>query len=241
MKNSKFKKTWKKVWYFIWEDNSIWSWLANVLLAFLIIKFLVYPGLGFLLGTNFPIVAVVSESMEHNSFPKGCLDSGEINILGFNIEKCYQHNYIICGKSYDERIKFNYDEYWEICGAWYENNIDLSKEEFAEFKFQNGFNTGDIMILRGSTQENVEIGDVLVFQSRNLPDPIIHRVVDIKEDGGWAAMTKGDHNAVADNGYVTEDRIVGKAMVRVPYLGYIKIWFVELIRFILRGIAYVLS
>ena len=99
------------------------------------------------------------------------------------------------------------------------------------------------MILRGANPENTEIGDVLVFQSAgmNLDEPIIHRVVDIKDDGEWAAMTKGDHNAIADNGYVTEERIVGKAMVRVPFLGYIKIWFVELIRFILRGIAYVLS
>lgn len=196
-----------------------------------------------MLGTGYPIVAVVSESMEHNSFKRGCVDSEKINVLGFNIEKCYQYNYLLCGKIYDERIHFDMDEYWEICGAWYENNMDLTKEEFSEFKFKNGFNTGDIMILRSATPENTEIGNVLVFQSvgMNLDEPIIHRVVDIKDEGEWAAMTKGDHNAIADNGYVTQDRIVGKAIVRVPYLGYIKIWFVELIRFILRGIAYVLS
>ena len=64
MKN--FKRTWKKIWYFIWEDNSIWSWIVNIILAFVLIKFIVYPGLGLILSTSHPVVAVVSESMEHN-------------------------------------------------------------------------------------------------------------------------------------------------------------------------------
>ena len=62
-----YRKALKKVWHFIWEDNSIWSWIANIALAFVLIKFVVYPGLGFLLNTTHPVVAVVSESMEHNS------------------------------------------------------------------------------------------------------------------------------------------------------------------------------
>ena len=63
------KKDWKqylkKIWNFIWNDDSIWSWLLNLILAFLIIRYLIYPLLGIILGTSYPIVAVVSESMEH--------------------------------------------------------------------------------------------------------------------------------------------------------------------------------
>ena len=66
MNGKKVKKDLRKIWYFIWEDNSIWSWIVNVILAFVLIKFIVYPGLGFLLTTSHPVVAVVSESMEHN-------------------------------------------------------------------------------------------------------------------------------------------------------------------------------
>ena len=62
----KFKRLLKKTWYFIWEDDSIWSWIVNIILAFVLIKFIVYPGLGFLLSTSHPVVAVVSDSMEHN-------------------------------------------------------------------------------------------------------------------------------------------------------------------------------
>ena len=62
----KVKKVLKGIWYFIWEDNSFWSWIVNIILAFVLIKFIVYPGLGFLLGTGFPIVAVISGSMDHS-------------------------------------------------------------------------------------------------------------------------------------------------------------------------------
>ena len=65
MKKKDLNSTWKKVWHFIWEDNSIWSWIVNIILAFILIKFIVYPGLGLALGTSYPIVAVVSNSMEH--------------------------------------------------------------------------------------------------------------------------------------------------------------------------------
>ncbi|MFC1801347.1 signal peptidase I [Nanoarchaeota archaeon] len=66
MDKKQIKKTLKKIWDFIWHSNSIWSWIVNIILAFIIIKFLVYPGLGLVLGTSHPIVAVVSESMEHD-------------------------------------------------------------------------------------------------------------------------------------------------------------------------------
>ena len=66
MNKKKTKKLLKKTWHFIWEEDSIWSWIVNVILAFILIKFIVYPGLGLLLSTSHPVVAVVSESMEHN-------------------------------------------------------------------------------------------------------------------------------------------------------------------------------
>jgi signal peptidase I len=56
----------RKAWNFIWYENSLLSWIVNVFLAFVIIKFLVYPGLGLILSTGNPVVAVVSGSMEHS-------------------------------------------------------------------------------------------------------------------------------------------------------------------------------
>ena len=61
-----FKETLKKIWNFIWHEDSVASWVVNVVLAFILVKFVLYPGLGFLLGTSLPVVAVVSGSMEHD-------------------------------------------------------------------------------------------------------------------------------------------------------------------------------
>ena len=244
MRRSKFRKVLKKVWYFIWEDNSIWSWIVNIILAFVLIKFIVYPGLGFVLGTNYPIVAVVSSSMEHNSVPKSCIESEQVKVLGFEINKCVKYHYDLCGKPFDKEMSFVFDEYWDVCGGWYNGNTDITKEGFMEFKFSNGFNKGDIMILRGAKPADIKVGEILVFRSTKpgIADPIIHRVVEVGENNNeWYAVTKGDNNFRSDNGNISEDRIVGKALIRVPLLGYIKIWAVELVNLILRGIGYVLS
>ena len=84
---SDLKKVLKKFWHFIWEEDSLLSWIVNVILAFVIIKFIVYPGLGFLLSTTHPVVAVVSESMEHNgNFNVWWGDSGKWYISN-NIKK----------------------------------------------------------------------------------------------------------------------------------------------------------
>ena len=196
MNKKKAKKILKKTWYFIWEDNSIWSWIVNIILAFILIKFIVYPGLGLLLSTSYPVVAVVSESMEH---------------------------------------KMNFDDWWNKNGDWYLEN-DISKEEFEKFSLKNGFNKGDIMILIGKDVKNLDLGDVIVFRG-NRKDPIIHRIVDKNSDNNVINFqTKGDNNKDSiknnqlDETSIKEEEIVGKAVLRIPLLGYIKICFVELLK-----------
>ena len=56
----------RKIWNFIWYDDSPLSWLVNIILALVLVKFVIFPGLGFILATTHPLVAVVSSSMDHN-------------------------------------------------------------------------------------------------------------------------------------------------------------------------------
>ncbi len=196
----------KDLWYFIWEDNSFWSWIVNIILAFVLIKFIVYPLLGFFLGTSFPIVAVISGSMDHD-------------LSGNNI----------CGK-FPLNYRGNFDGYWSACGSWYEER-GITKDEFSSFKLSNGFNKGDIIVLYG--KDEIEVGDILVFWAQNPSikrDPIIHRVIEIKDSAdGKIYTTKGDHNpgSIQDNvineASITEDRVIGTALFKIPLLGYIKI------------------
>ena len=169
-------------------------------MAFILIKFAVYPALGFILNTSHPVVAVVSESMEHDG---------------------------------------NFESWWSQSGRWYADN-GITKEQFKEFTLKNGFNKGDIMILYGKKGKDIEKGEVIVFKSGR-PDPIIHRVVKKADaNGEYYFQTKGDHNADSirstslDETKISENQILGKAVFRVPFLGYIKIWFVELINLFVR-------
>jgi len=180
---------WKKIWNFIWKDDSLLSWIVNILLAFLIVKFLLYPGLGLCLGTTHPVVAVVSGSMHHEG---------------------------------------DFNQWYEEKGDWY----NFSKEEMNKWSFSNGFNKGDIMILKKA--KNLEIGDILVFRGKS-NNPIIHRIVFIGED---YYQTKGDNNVDSfiqlGEKDIKEDQIIGKAIGRVPFLGYVKIIFTEVIGGIIK-------
>lgn len=189
MWEGKVKKFLKAAWYFIWEDNSLLSWIVNVLLAFLLVKFIVYPALGFMLGTAYPVVAVISSSMEHNS-------------LGF-------------------------DSWWEQNRNFYLQH-DISKSELEDSAFRNGFNKGDIIVLFGAEPKSIKEGDVLVYSSSQYKYPIIHRVVSV-DRAGLVFTAKGDNNLAADPSPVRADQVLGRAVFRVPLLGWVKILFTGLI------------
>lgn len=84
---AKLKGAAKKFWDFVWNDNSIWSWVFNAALAFILIKFLVYPGLGLVLHTESPVVAVISDSMRHHAEFEKWWASVEKTYAKFNISK----------------------------------------------------------------------------------------------------------------------------------------------------------
>ncbi len=202
----------KQFWHFVWEDDSLASWVVNIILAFVIIRFIIYPGLSLLFGTSLPIVAVVSGSMEHQ------IVSPYTSIPP-----------TICGKTFEEEKRVNFDTYWELCGSWYTTYTNITKDEFNDFPFKNGFNKGDIMFLKSAKHpEKIKIGEVIVFQSNAASHPIIHRVIAIEQkEDSYHFTTKGDHNSKTHGELGEQDihqsRYLGKAFLRLPYLGWIKV------------------
>ncbi|MBN2458055.1 signal peptidase I [Candidatus Woesearchaeota archaeon] len=220
----------KRIWHFLWEEDSLASWIVNIILAFVLIKFVIYPGLGLAMGTTHPVVAVVSGSMEHKTVHP-CVSNGYSYVNG-QLACVEKDNtaYEICGKEYDEKQHVDLEFFWESCGGFY-SGLGITEEEFGSYDFKNGFNTGDIIILRGIAAEDIEKGDVIVFQATK-PYPIIHRVVEKRyEEGELLFATKGDHNArqTEDDIMIKEESIIGKAVLRVPYLGWVKIAFFKLL------------
>jgi len=121
---SKIIASLKAFWNFLWNEDSILSWIVNIIIAFLLIKFVIYPGIGFALGTNLPVVAVISESMSHQTTPI-------CQTQNFNgaCTSYYNNKYEICGKVFNKHQSFNIDTYWSNCGSFYEN-ISINIDEF---------------------------------------------------------------------------------------------------------------
>lgn len=67
------------------------------------------------------------------------------------------------------------------------------------------------------------VGDIITFKHRDNPaETTTHRIADKKCQGSSCTFTtKGDANDGADSEKITQDRIVGKVEVSVPYFGYV--------------------
>ena len=85
-------------------------------------------------------------------------------------------------------------------------------------------NKGDAVVFEQyNGQEKIEIGQVIIFNQENIN--IVHRVVDIKKvNGEIRYTTKGDANDEIDDGYITNEDIVGISKFRIAYIGYPSIW-----------------
>jgi hypothetical protein len=180
----KCRKFFRKIWHFLHEDS--WpSFIATLILAFVIIKFIFFPGLSLITGTDLPLVIVESCSMYHH-------DDGFENMFSSSI---------------------------------YENN-GIFLRDAEEWIFQNGFTKGDIIFVVGP--ENIEIGDVIIFNA-GANHPLIHRVISID---GNIYSTKGDNyktNAgqLPSEISISKEQIVGKALFKVPVIGWAKLIFFE--------------
>ncbi len=179
------------------ESDSVLADIIWLILIYIFIRYLLFPGLGLLLGTNYPVVAIVSTSMEHH---------GSLN-QWWNSKAC---SYCLPQRE------------------WYlEHNISF--DEFNKFPFKNGLDKGDVMILKGEKPQNIKVGQILVFKTP-AGIAVIHRVVKKwKEDGKYYFQTKGDANPISGNSpeiletRISQDRVIGVAVARIPWLGWIKI------------------
>ncbi len=188
-----FNELLKKTWHFLWHSNSIWSIIVDIALIFLILKFILLPGFGLIVGSPIPLVIIESGSMAHEG---------------------------------------NFDMWWDLHGQWYLDN-NISRETVSSWKYHNGMNKGDIILVTGNKNKDYHIGDVIVFSVQENNVPIIHRIIAIHNiDGETFYETKGDHND-GQHSYeklISKKQVLGKASFRLPYVGWIKLFFVGILR-----------
>ena len=79
------------------------------------------------------------------------------------------------------------------------------------------YHVGSVVYVEKSSIDDIEVGDVITFYI-NDNTVVTHRVVDNDTE---SFHTKGDANETEDGGSVAYDKVVGKVVLNVPYLGYI--------------------
>jgi len=223
MNFKKIIKTTKECWNWIWHSDSILSWLIALALIYIAVKFIFFPFLSFALGTSLPLAGVESSSMDHQ------IVKDDFGRLG------------LCGNTYSKNKKdyIDFEKYWELCGEWYEKR-NITKEQFSKFPLKDGFRKGDVIIVWGRFKP--KIGDVIIFRQNKestAPRPIIHRIININKNG--IIQTKGDHNreqlTLDNNIYkidetnINPEQIIGKAIIRIPLIGWPKIFLEKIIDF----------
>ena len=88
-------------------------------------------------------------------------------------------------------------------------------------------NVMDAVVTMRVDSKDLKKDDVITFISK---DPrhsgitVTHRIVGIKqtESGDYAYRTKGDYNNVEDQTLVSYDNVIGKVILRIPYIGYLQ-------------------
>ena len=116
---------------------------------------------------------------------------------------------------------------------------------------------GDILILRGPDYFYDKGFDPVFWGNLEEGTPIIHRAIDKKKIGDkWYFKTKGDNNKAADGGYkfinkskdydyvvieynesdviyISETEVLGVVIFKVPYVGYVKLYFPIIFAFLI--------
>lgn len=92
------KELWKKFWFLLWKDDSWKGWIFSIIVLFLFIKFIFFPGLSLITGTQLPLAIVESCSMYHDGNILGSFDNWwmrhETKYTDLNITKDQFKEYI---------------------------------------------------------------------------------------------------------------------------------------------------
>jgi signal peptidase len=88
--------------------------------------------------------------------------------------------------------------------------------------FERTLHDGDLVVLQGVSPKDIKIGDIIVYRKPNGVF-VIHRVISntTGTDGKLYFTTKGDGNDYSDSPQVSQDDVIGRVILRIPWLGHI--------------------
>jgi len=90
------------------------------------------------------------------------------------------------------------------------------------------FYRGHLLILQARAPEQIQVGNIIVFDAIYHDKPIVHRIVEIQNvTGELHYYTKGDNNDLRDPGYRVHENIIGVVVLAVPYIGHVTLFLHE--------------
>ncbi len=87
---------------------------------------------------------------------------------------------------------------------------------------------GHLLVLQARAPEQIQVGDIIVFNAGYHTKPIVHRIVEIQNvTGELHYYTLGDNNDLRDPGYRLHEDIIGVVVLAVPYVGHVTLFLHE--------------
>ena len=97
----------------------------------------------------------------------------------------------------------------------------------ASASMEPAINIGDLVVIVKCNSNDVKEQDVIEYKRNGYS--VVHRVIEkYQEDGHTFFITKGDNNGGNDEDPVSEDKLQGKAIAKIPYLAYPAVWIERL-------------
>ena len=79
--------------------------------------------------------------------------------------------------------------------------------------------TGSVVVIKPSSEYGV--GDIITFSDPTNNTPTTHRIVALGTTAEDTFVTKGDANDGNDMGEISKERIMGKVVASIPFVGYL--------------------
>ncbi|TFG31121.1 signal peptidase I, partial [Candidatus Thorarchaeota archaeon] len=95
---------------------------------------------------------------------------------------------------------------------------------------------GHLLVLQARAPEQIQVGDIIVFNAHYHDKPIVHRIVEIENATVVVDnvtiyelhyFTQGDNNDLRDPMYRVYEDIIGVVVLAIPYVGHITLFLHE--------------
>ena len=132
-----------------------------------------------------------------------------------------------CSMYHPGNLVTDFDDWWTTHESRYQV-YNISKEEFEAHALKNGFNKGDIILSLGVNPDDLEKGDIIIFNAGQ-NHPIIHRVIKINDQKTFETWVDNNNGQLPVEKSISNDKIISRAVFKVPYIGWIKLLPVNLL------------